>query len=138
MCRSGFVYCSPGSWLVASGYSGETFSTFPRLSEERGEAEAELRLSPRGAFVINCSRAGTGRGEDWIYNIKHRPGAECRDGVLVTAPPHHRDILSTVHWYSWSLFPVGILKTCHFSGTFAPNFLCPILPLIPGSQASVL
>ena len=84
--RRRFVYCSPGSWLVASGYSGETFSTFPRLSEERGEAEAELRLGPGGAFVINCSRAGTGRGEDWIYNIKHRPGAECRDGVLVTAP----------------------------------------------------
>ena len=115
MCRSDFVYCSPGSW-------------FPRLSEDSGQAEAERRLGPGGAFVINCSRAGTGRGEDWIYNIKHRPGAECRDGVLVTAPSHHRDIdcvhcplVFLVPISSWYIEDLPFLR--HVCSKFSlPNF----------------
>ena len=61
--------------------SGETFSTFPRLSKESGEAEAEA--GSRGSFCDKLWQGGDGaRGarsgaeEDWIYNMKHLPGAE--------------------------------------------------------------
>ena len=72
--RSEFVYCSPGSWLVATVASGETFSTFPRLSEDSGEAEAGA--GSRGSFCDKLWQGGDGAqgGLDLQYQAPPRSG----------------------------------------------------------------